>query len=359
MGTDCGTGTGLASGVQWAVPETASPGGRCASFEVKAVAKYADGMRNSGLSVERRAEIVERYRVGRGRLREFECRLSAVTRNMPDAGQAEKQRLFSMGQRVYGLRRRRSASEVLKGVVVKAGELAATGVGLRPVMEVVSWCLTTLGIEFDAGALQTRIRKEAAFLGGNMSGSQEAAVRSGNGEVTKSEATNPGRVAELTAKVEDFLAGRLANRAEAEELARDIVGLIVAVEAKPAREQRKAASARGELPESSLVNEPTSLDRYRKRNATAELRLALAGHQTIVKDVVVERLSRHTGLADLAEKFGLTMDEVTDILTRMRAWVKRFTEYYDKDWYWLDGTAKYFIPDPPKCEAELKAAAGS
>jgi hypothetical protein len=321
-------------------------------------------MRDSGLCAERRAEIVERYRVGRERLREFECRLSNVTRNLHDAGQAERQRLFSMGQRVYGLRRRGSVSKVLKGVVAKAGELAGTGVGLRPVMEVAKWCLTTLGMEFDARELETRVREEAEFLGGNMSGSQEAAVRGGNGEVrknetTKNEATNPARVAELTAKVEDFLAGRLATRAEAEELARDIVGVVVAVEAKSAKQGRKAASGRGELPESSLVNEPTALDRFRKRNAAAELRLALAGHQPIVKSVVVERLSRHTGFAGLAEKFDLTVDEVTDILTRMRAWVKRFTQYYDSDWYWQDGVGRYFIPEPPKCEAELKAAAGA
>ena len=364
VGKSAGTRTGgTAPG---AVPGTTSPWGRRTLGEQKAVSSYADGIRNLGVSEQRKAEIVGNYRLSRERMQEYERPLCDVTRNLPDAGQAEKQRLFIMGQRVYGLRRRRSVDEVLDDLTARGGELVWTGVGLRPVMEVATWCLTSLGFEFDAAKLEERVRKEAESLGGTMSevsnqkdegGGMKVEATPGNDEVTKQAET--ARVAELTARVGEFLAGKLDSRAKAEELARDIVGLITSVEAKPAKGQRKAASARSELPESSLVNEPTGLDRFRKRNATAELRLALAGHQPIVKSVVVERLSRHTGFKALAEKFELTVDEVTDILTQMREWVRRFTQFYENDWYWLDTAAKYHIPDPPKCEAEFKAAGGS
>jgi hypothetical protein len=38
---------------------------------------------------------------------------------------------------------------------------------------------------------------------------------------------------------------------------------------------------------------------------------------------------------------------VLDIMTRMRAWVSRFTTYFDSEWYWKEGMGKYFIPAPP------------
>ena len=350
-----------------AVPGTEPPRGGYPEVR-RAANAFAVGIRCAGMPAERAGEVAAHYLAGQEKLALFQEALRTVTNSQFDAGHAGKQQLFSMGQMVYGQSRRSSVSGVLEEVAAKGGELVWNGVGLRAVMAVATWCLKHFGLEFDAGVLEKQIVEEAERLRGSMEEvrSQMSEVRSekDEGGRMKVEATpgndevpNTKRTAELAARVEKFLVGKLESRAQAEELARDIAGLIVSVEAKPAKGQRKDTSARSELPESSLVNEPTGLDRFRKRNATAELRMALTGHQSIVKAVVVERLSRHTGFKALAEKFELTVDEVTDILTRMRGWVKRFTQYYENDWYWLDTAAKYHIPDPPKCEAEFKAAA--
>jgi hypothetical protein len=101
------------------------------------------------------------------------------------------------------------------------------------------------------------------------------------------------------------------------------------------------------LSAADVTGQLTPLERFTKLGATTALRTALSGHQEIVKLVVAGRLCAKKTFDDLAQEYGLTKDDVLDILTRMRAWVSRFTTYFDSEWYWKEEVGKYFIPDLP------------
>ena len=57
----------------------------------------------------------------------------------------------------------------------------------------------------------------------------------------------------------------------------------------------------------------------------------------MVKRCVALRLSKHKSYKALAEELGLSVEQVEDILTRMRGWVSGYTTYFDHDWYWKEG----------------------
>jgi len=84
------------------------------------------------------------------------------------------------------------------------------------------------------------------------------------------------------------------------------------------------------------VTRDSTLERFKRTRATAQLRMALAPHQEVVKLCVAERLCHHKDTAALARDLKLTEDQVKEILARMRPWVHRYTTYFDSDWYWLD-----------------------
>jgi len=78
--------------------------------------------------------------------------------------------------------------------------------------------------------------------------------------------------------------------------------------------------------------------RFIRRRAEQELKRALLMQQPVVTRCVVERLCHHKPYEQLAQELFLSVDEETDILTKMRRWVAKFTTYFEHDWFWKDGT---------------------
>jgi hypothetical protein len=99
------------------------------------------------------------------------------------------------------------------------------------------------------------------------------------------------------------------------------------------------------LTTASVAEVETIVDTHRRRIAAKNLRLALAGHQPIVKRVVAKRLCEHAKFDDIAKEYDLTRAEVEDILNRMRKWVYRFTAFFNEDYYWKETGEKYIIPE--------------
>ncbi|MEO0082318.1 MAG: hypothetical protein ABIL25_08520 [candidate division WOR-3 bacterium] len=95
------------------------------------------------------------------------------------------------------------------------------------------------------------------------------------------------------------------------------------------------------------ISRKTPLERFRQRKALEQLRYALACQQPVIKMCVAERLSKHRSYAELARKYFLTVEEVADIMDKMRVWVRKYTTYFDNDWYWKDeGQPRSLVPDP-------------
>jgi hypothetical protein len=199
--------------------------------------------------------------------------------------------------------------------------------------------------------------KEKGMESGEVSGqSDELRVTSDElREGTKDEPVLVLKPSELAAKMQEFLATKLENPADAEPFAKDIAEAVVQgakPAAAPARHKplRRGKPAPSELSVAGVTGQSTPLERFTKLGATGALRAALSGHQEVVKFVVAGRLCARKTFDELAQEYGLTKDEVLDIMTRMRVWVRRFTTYFENDWYWKDGMGKYFIPEPPTVE---------
>jgi hypothetical protein len=92
--------------------------------------------------------------------------------------------------------------------------------------------------------------------------------------------------------------------------------------------------------------QPTPLETYTRKRALESLRFALAMHQPVVKRCVVLRLIKQYSFEALAKELELSLADVSDILSRMRVWVLRYTNYFEKEWYWTEGGKKYQIPEP-------------
>jgi hypothetical protein len=94
------------------------------------------------------------------------------------------------------------------------------------------------------------------------------------------------------------------------------------------------------------LGKQTPLESYTRKRALESLRFALAMHQPVVKRCVVLRLIKQHSFEALAKELELSLTDVSDILSRMRAWVLRYTNYFEKEWYWTEGGKKYRIPEP-------------
>jgi len=105
-----------------------------------------------------------------------------------------------------------------------------------------------------------------------------------------------------------------------------------------ARERHKVLSGARE------VLDATPVDRFTRQRAVRMLREALALHQPVVKKCVAERLCNHKSFQQLAEELNLSVDEVKDILSKLRGWVHKFTTYFENDWYWVETGKNYFLP---------------
>jgi hypothetical protein len=339
-----------------------------AKYHRKALERGADPTKQAGISY--------RYECSVGELKDFvltvKCSLNRLGLPIYVFNAA-----VNYAKQIYGFKRKYPRDMMMTAAAQVAVPWMACGLTVDHLVKVAeaSFSALNLGVLAVAGAqLREMIELEAARMkdeGGRMKDMekdevnvQDANCVSHDGEETKNETTmNEGttpvetalvlKPSELAAKVQEFLATKLENPGDAEPMAKDIAEAVVQgskPDATPARRkpQRRGKPAPSELSETGVTGQPTPLERFTKRGATAALRAALTGHQDVVKFVVAGRLCAKKTFDELAQEFGLTKDEVLDIMTRMRAWVTRFTTYFDNEWYWKEGMGKYFIPAPPQ-----------
>ena len=162
------------------------------------------------------------------------------------------------------------------------------------------------------------------------------------------------KASELAAKVEEFLATRqVVAASDAGQIARDMAESLARglKPEKPRKRGRRPKAADGQMSAVTVTGPLTVREKFRREQAMGALRTALSGHQPVVKFVVAGRLCARRTFEDLAQEYGLTKDEVLDILSKMHGWVSRFTTFFEADWFWKDGLGKYFIPDLPQLDA--------
>jgi hypothetical protein len=339
-----------------------------AKYHRKALERGADPTKQAGISY--------RYECSVGELKDFvltvKCSLNRLGLPIYVFNAA-----VNYAKQIYGFKRKYPRDMMMTAAAQVAVPWMACGLTVDHLVKVAeaSFSALNLGVLAVAGAqLREMIELEAARMkvegertndvekdeGGRM----KAEVTSGNDEGTMNEATmNEGttpeetalvlKPSELAARVQEFLATKLENPGDAEPMAKDIAEAVAhglkpvpaLVRHKPLRRGRPAPS---ELSADGVTGQPTALERFTKRGATGALRAALSGHQDVVKFVVAGRLCAKKTFDELAQEYDLTKDEVLDIMTRMRAWVSRFTTYFDNEWYWKEGMGKYFITAPPQ-----------
>jgi hypothetical protein len=155
-------------------------------------------------------------------------------------------------------------------------------------------------------------------------------------------------VDELRERVVKYFTGKLEPGQNPEAIADDLVQAIASAEATGKRKRPKLkASARERhkvLSGAREVSDATPVDRFTRQRAVRMLREALALHQPVVKKCVAERLCNHKSFQQLAEELNLSVDEVKDILAKLRGWVHKFTTYFENDWYWVETGKNYFLP---------------
>lgn len=336
------------------------------SSETRGVDRYHATTVQYGLSPRERVHTTYRYRTSQAELDSY---TSAVKRALMAKGMP----LIKLNQaqnyvrRLYRVMRESEPSVLVEAACANAVHWLDAGLSAAELASVAeSVLLVQYGMTPGPGQLQQMI--EALAAGEREAGKgKEIAMETKEGksqsaEGTKNETTmnesSMGepvvalRASELAAKVQEFLATKLENPSDAEPMAKDIAEAVVQGAkpvAAPARHKplRRARPAPSELSAAGVTGQSTPLERFTKRGATDALRAALSGHQEVVKFVVAGRLCAKKTFDDLAQEYGLTKDEVLDIMTRMRVWVRRFTTYFENDWYWKEGVGKYFIPDPP------------
>lgn len=93
------------------------------------------------------------------------------------------------------------------------------------------------------------------------------------------------------------------------------------------------------------MEKPTALETFSRNRAREQLRLSLADCDPIVKKCVVMRLLRLESFEDLARKLKLPVEDVGEILTRMRGLVRQYTTYFDRDWYWDETAKRFTLPE--------------
>jgi hypothetical protein len=96
----------------------------------------------------------------------------------------------------------------------------------------------------------------------------------------------------------------------------------------------------------AALGKQTPLESYTRKRALESLRFALAMHQPVVKRCVILRLIKQYSFEALARELELSLADVSDILSRMRVWVLRYTNYFENEWCWTEGGKKYRIPEP-------------
>ena len=349
-----------------------------AKYHRKALERGADPLKQAGISY--------RYECGVGELKEFvitvKCSLNPLGLPIYVFNAA-----VNYAKQIYGFKRKYPRDLMMTAAAKAAVPWMACGLTVDHLVKVAeaSFSALNLGVLAVEGAqLREMIELEAASAREEVSRGNDEVRKDGamasvedssqgnelrvtsdelregtKNETMMNEATTPEEAAlslkpsELAAKVQEFLATKLANPGDAEPLAKDIAEALVQgskPDGAPTRRkpQRRGKREPSQLSAAEVTGQSTPLERFTRLGATSALRMALSGHQEVVKLVVAGRLCAKKTFDELAQEYGLTKDEVLDIMTQMRAWVSRFTTYFDSEWYWKEGMGKYFIPKPPK-----------
>lgn len=103
------------------------------------------------------------------------------------------------------------------------------------------------------------------------------------------------------------------------------------------RSRLKKGTARRRAAESRMLAASFLYEEIREEKAQAALAAAMAQQHPLVRECVCRRLLDRWSHERLALELGLTRRQVESILNRLRAWVARFTDYFEHDSYWLEG----------------------
>jgi len=311
--------------------------------------KYLRRSISAGGDQKRMEFAAKRYEKARQGFDSFQAN-AKVSISALGLGLVQWQKLMNLAKQIYGFSRRWEG-DVLAEAVARAGaEQVRDGFTVDQVMAAVRASYQALGLGVDkADALAETI---AALV--SQAPKSEVCPREEPVADSGSEATEPGPAdepepeerisltkAELAERVQKYLKGRL-EEGDAGSIAADLAEEVAKMPAK-----KRKAGARRAVPTSRLVSESataTEVDNFSQRRLVQALRGALAPFQPLVRRCVALRLWEHRSFDELAEDLGISRDDVADILTKLRPYVRRFTNYFDQDWYWVDGGKKYFIP---------------
>ena len=86
----------------------------------------------------------------------------------------------------------------------------------------------------------------------------------------------------------------------------------------------------------AALEQPSDFEEIVRTRATEDLRQALALMKPWARRVVVGKVARRRSYVQLAKQFELRVQDVQDILREARAFVHRYTTFFDDDWYWQD-----------------------
>ncbi len=287
---------------------------------------------------------------------------------------------YNLAQRIYGLSRDLTPPELFKVAAMVGAQWSPGILSERDVITVVTESLRLRGyvLRFaEMELIETTIEDRAAILAEGRDpvftreGSMGTEVKSEKSERrSQSEEPNPVEqvcecaedrervgltVTGLRERVRMYLSGRVEG-VDPAEVAGELVDTVLAgsrqvPDAKgrsPDNGNGKQRERRKRPAQGSLVaraTETTALESFGMRRAVKAVRLAVADKHPIVKRCVAERLFNHRGFDDLAELLNISRADVAATLTRMRGWVRKYTTYFNDDWFWDDSAPKFRLPD--------------
>ncbi len=279
----------------------------------------------------------------------------------------------NLAKRIYGLSRRTHGEELLKCCARVAAEWGQTLLTPEEVVIVVKESFVARGRilkERELEVIRSAIRDRAAVVAEarKQEGSMGTEVRSEKSEC-KSRSAEPKpegaedrkrvslSVADLRNRVQKYLSGRVEG-VDPYEVSGDLVDSVVAGgngngnkgngkgnkgNGKGKQRERRKQPGRGSAVARATATTP--LDRYGLKRAERAVSLAVAGKHSIVKRCVAERLFNHLSFDELAELLDISRSDVATTLERMRGWVRKYTTYFNNDWYWDDDAPKFRLPD--------------
>jgi len=326
------------------------------SDTTKSVVRYLRKSLQQGLDPAKLVYATANYEKGREALADFEDSLRLFLDHEMRLGLVRWQTMMNFGRQVYGFIRRMYGQQLMDAVAQAGAARMRSGCTVEQLMQVVRRSFELMKVELPEGNAQELAESMQARASQQQApppipqkeGENMAEDTKGQGspatppvETAEAEETLVLTKAELAERVQKYLKGRL-EEGDAGSIAADLAEEVAKMPAK-----KRKAGARRAVPTSRLVSESataTEVDNFSQRRLVQALRGALAPFQPLVRRCVALRLWEHRSFDELAEDLGISRDDVADILTKLRPYVRRFTNYFDQDWYWVDGGKKYFIP---------------